>query len=130
MRAGRILGMSRNTVTVTPARTAVPARIVVADAAWGLTLLLAEGRLLRAAAGRDPSPVERVAATALGGRLVVQSLALQVRPSLAPTVTAVEAAHAASMAVLGAVSPRHRRVALLSGTVAAILALDTWRSSQ
>jgi hypothetical protein len=60
----------------------------------------------------------------------MQSLALRARPDLAPAATAVEAAHAASMAVLGAVSPRHRRVALLSGTVAAILALDTWRSSR
>ena len=81
------------------------ARIVLADAAWGWPCWWPAVGSFGTAGGRDPSQVERVAATVLGVRLVMQSLALQAHPGLAPAVTAVESTHAASMAVLGAVRP-------------------------
>jgi hypothetical protein len=90
---------------------------------WGALLLARPRQLALALAPEYPAdrdPVIRV----LGARVVVQAVAVLVRPSsgVLTAAAAVEAVHAASMGAVAAASPRYRRAALISGAVAAVSA--------
>ena len=84
----------------------------VARAAWGAVLVAAPARVL--AAGRAPTGAAAVAvARTLGVRQLVQAGVTLLAPAAtAGAGAAVDALHAGTAAVLAAVSPRWRRVAV------------------
>lgn len=96
----------------------------------GGTELAFPGALYRVVSRRPATDTERKTVRVLGARRVAQAL-LSGRISAHEAgekgkagsrtrwlVTAVDGSHAASMLLLAAASPRHRRAALASGTVA------------
>lgn len=85
-------------------------------------------RMLRL--GRPLDRSERIGLRVLGSRQVAQGIASQVRPSPETTRLGfrIDALHAASMLALAVVSKRHRRLALVSGGIAAGLAGAAWLS--
>ena len=94
-----------------------------ARAAYGLTLLVAPGRVLSAAGGGSPGGLDRGVARFLGGRHLTQAIisAAVRRPSIAPGA-AVDSLHAASMFGLAAARPRLRRPELADAAVESLLA--------
>ncbi len=94
-----------------------------ARAAYGLTLLVAPGRVLSAVAGESPGRLDCAVARFLGGRHLTQAVisAAVGRPSIAPGA-AVDSLHAASMFGLAAARPRLRRPELADAAVASLLA--------
>ena len=89
---------------------------------WGAALLTRPRLIDTMLDDRTPTPLETMLTRVLGARHVVEALALAVpsRHTRKPLLL-TEATHAASMAALAAVSPRHRRVALASLLVAVAL---------
>jgi hypothetical protein len=94
----------------------------------GAALLGGAPALLGGIDGRPAAGAERVAGRLLGGRYLLQGAMLVVRPQLSGLAVAADGLHAASMVVLAAGSPRHRRAALVSGAAAAVLAVLASRS--
>ncbi len=91
--------------------------------AWGALLMLAPGRATghtRPAAG----PALRAVTRILGGRHVAEAALMARRPGDPPPgwAVGVDATHAASMLALALASPRLRRAALRSATMAGLLA--------
>jgi hypothetical protein len=91
-----------------------------AQAAQAILMLYRPERLVRPIAGRSgavPPGIVRV----LGGRLLVQSIALGLRPSrsMLRVGATVDLLHAASMVGLAIGTARYRRPALFSGLIAA-----------
>ena len=88
-----------------------------AQAAQATLLLSQPQRLIRPIVGTVPPAVLRV----LGGRLLIQSIALGLRPgrTMLRLGATVDLLHAASMFGLAAASTRYRRPALVSGLIAA-----------
>jgi hypothetical protein len=102
---------------------------VVAGAAWGVTLLALAGRLDRLLDGARPSPSEVALTRVLGVRQLGEAAVLwRFGPRVRTGVLATEGLHGASMLALAAVSPRHRRVALVSLVMATLLGVLTQRS--
>lgn len=110
-------------------RPRVPVVVVVAaELGWGLALLAGPTVLL----GRGPHAAGRPTALAAGGRVlgvrhVTQAVILARHPGTgARRLSAcVDLAHAATMAVLGSVSPTYRLAAGRSLTVSMLFALAT-----
>ena len=101
--------------------TATAARVLGAlTAALGAALLLRPAALTRPVSGRGGRPPD-VVARVLGGRQLLQGIALISRPE--PPLVAVgvgaDVLHAASMLLLGWVRPVYRRPAVVSAAVAA-----------
>ncbi len=106
-----------------------------ARGAYGLLLVVAPGRSPEVGLAGDLDPLVPPVVRALGARHLVQSAVTGVDPS--GTVlrwgAGVDVLHAASMVALAAVSPRHRRPALVSAAsatgfaVAGLLATRTSR---
>ncbi len=86
----------------------------------GAALLLRPAALTRLVSGSGDAPPD-VVARVLGGRQLLQGVALIIRPD-PPVVTvavATDVLHAASMLLLGWVRPGYRRPALVSAAAAA-----------
>ncbi|GGL92020.1 hypothetical protein [Nakamurella endophytica] len=119
-------------MTAHPRSPSVPAALpriwAAATAGYGLVLLAGGERASRwdgLGSGVPPAMVRL-----LGGRLLVQSglvLRWPIRP-VCLACAAVEALHAASMAVVAVASHRFRRAAAVSGSVATCSALAGLRS--
>ena len=90
---------------------------------WG-TVLLADGdEAWHSIEHRTPDDIEQVAIRALGVRHLVQGFAQLTAPRAASgPVIIIDLVHAASMAALAAASPRHRRAAMVTGSVALVSA--------
>lgn len=98
-----------------------PRVFATASAATGLALLLRAERIAAAAGRRAGRPDPRIVRV-LGARQVAQAVLTLVRPTSAVLAlgAAVDASHAASMVALAGASPRFRRPALASATVAGV----------
>jgi hypothetical protein len=114
---------------VRPARRAPGLAPVVVGAAWGLTLLGVGRRLDSLLEGASPSSLEIGLTRVLGVRQLGEAAVLwRFGPRARAGVLATEGLHGASMLALAAVSPRHRRIALASLGMAAVLGVLTERS--
>lgn len=92
----------------------------LAGVAWGVVLLTRGEEVWRALDDLAPTPADAAATRVLGGRHVVQGALETLLPDhLHRTFVVVDLLHAASMVALAAADPDRRRVALVSGTVAA-----------
>ncbi len=91
-------------------------------AAWGALLLAAPRSLLALCHGDRSRPVV-VAVRILGARHVAESVVMTAEHDRSPPpwMVAVDAAHAGSMLLLAAASPRLRRAALASAASASVL---------
>lgn len=98
----------------------------IARAAYGLTLISAPARVLRAYGG-DPTDENTIAAArVLGGRHVLQAIVTGDHPGSIRRIggAVVDALHAASMFAIAQSNPsERRRPALIDGSVAAAFAV-------
>ena len=92
---------------------------------WGALLTAAPGRVLAGLPGVRPTPGTVAIARLLGARHLTQGAAALAGSQLARGAWWVDAAHAASMLVLAAASPAHRRVAGADAMVAGAFATAT-----
>jgi len=100
--------------------TATPTRVSGAlSAALGTALLLRPSAITRLVSGGGDTPSDLVARI-LGGRQLLQGIALITRPDpqIVAAAVATDVLHAASMLLLGWVRPAYRRPALMSAGVA------------
>ena len=97
--------------------------VAAATGALGAVLVARPAEVARACSGPDALPHPWIV-RALGGRMLVQALVEAVRPdrSVLAGGAATDAAHGASMVALAAVSPRYRRPAVISASVAGLSA--------
>jgi hypothetical protein len=107
-----------------------PGRMVPAAAAlgasWGLSLLVIPKLLLRLSGALGGSGVALAAARLLGARHVAEAVGLTAAgPRARRPIVLVESLHALTMGALAIGSHRYRRAAMLSGSVAVVLALLT-----
>jgi hypothetical protein len=105
---------------ISPAEPAARRRVLpAAQCATGALLLGRPGPVGRALGGVRSAPAQWLVRM-LGARLVVQGGAALVRPTRAVLLAsaAVDATHATSMFAVAALSPRYRRVALISAAAA------------
>lgn len=97
------------------------------DLVWGAILLARRSRVFVLVAGREPTEVEQVAMSVLGGRHLAEAAMRLGLPTRARRLlVGVDLTHAASMVALAARSPQHRRPAglsALSSTGFAVLAV-------
>lgn len=97
--------------------------------AWGSVLLVRGPELFAAVQGRAPGQGERDALVVLGVRHAGQGLLQVLAPHhLGGLYAGVDGLHAASMAALAVLSPERGRAALVSGGIAALAGLVSWRS--
>ena len=93
----------------------------VIEAVWGLTLVVAPGRVIRFVQGSDPANEVSVARV-LGARHMVQAAAILARPTRTRTIlgSAVNGLHAVSMVFMAAVDDSRRRIYGCDAAVAAL----------
>ena len=90
---------------------------------WGVVLLNRGDEVWQAVEGRAPDEGEQLATRVLAVRHQVQGLVQLAAPRRSNgLVVAVDVLHAASMAALALASPRQRRAALVTGSVALVSA--------
>ncbi len=100
-----------------------PGLASVLRAGLGLALLLRTRAVLGLVGGAEPDSGEVIAGRVLGARHLVDVACLVVAPdALGPVVRGVDAVHGASMLGLATIAPSHRRLALTSAALAALLA--------
>lgn len=106
--------------------------IAAARAGYGVALLCSPGPLTRAAAGHATGPGPRTTARVLGVRQLLQAAGTGSDPSPRSLGlgAAVDAAHAASMAVLALADRRWRRAALLDALAATTFAAAGLRAAR
>lgn len=92
-------------------------------AGLGLAFLLRTRSVLSLVGGAEPDSGEVIAGRVLGARHLLDAACLVTAPdALGPVVRVVDAVHGVSMLGLAAVSRSHRRIAVASAVVAAVLA--------
>ena len=101
-------------------------------AAWGLSLLLAPGTVIRGIAREPADHAARVVGRILGARHLVQALVVERTGTRGWLLVSagIDATHALSMVGLAALSRRHRRPAALDAAVAAGWTLNGLREAQ
>jgi hypothetical protein len=95
-------------------------------AAYGISLLLAPGMVIRVTSGEPPDRASKVVGRILGFRHLVQVLIMEragTRNRLLAGA-AIDATHALSMAGLAALDKNHRRLAALDAALAGGLTID------
>ncbi|MDQ3326737.1 MAG: hypothetical protein M3529_13770, partial [Actinomycetota bacterium] len=119
------------TGTADPAMNRRPGLATCLRAGLGLAFLLRTRSVLALVGGAEPDPGEVIAGRVLGARHLLDAGCLLAAPdALGPVVRSVDAVHGASMLGLAAVSRSHRRVALASAVVAAVLAAPQPRATR
>jgi len=96
---------------------------------WGGTLLVAGSEIFRRLEGRLPDRTEQLGIGVLGARYLVQGGLETFAPHrLARLHTGIELVHAASMLLIAVRQPARRRIAVVSGSQAALAGWRAWRS--
>jgi hypothetical protein len=106
--------------------------VAVGRAAYGLSLLLAPGAVMRVASGRTMGQAPKVVGRILGARHLVQALVVErvgTRNRLLAG-TAVDAAHALSMIWLATLDRGCRRPATYDALIATGLAINGLREAR
>ena len=106
--------------------------VTVGRAAYGLSLLLAPGGLMRIASGRTMGRAPKVVGRILGARHLVQAFVMRragTRNWLLAG-TAIDAAHALSMIWLATLDRGYRRPAALDALLATGLAINGLREAR
>jgi len=99
-----------------------------AEIVWGATLLVGRRQLFSRLEGRAPDEPERVALGTLAARHLVQgALEVIVPHRFARLYAATEAIHASTMLLVAVFQPERRRVAVISGALAAASGWRAWR---
>ena len=95
--------------------------VALLRAGVGAALTVFPGRVASAAEGRPAAPFARLFTRALGVRQLTQATFTLTAPQLFTPLrgTVIDGLHTASVMVLAAVSPRHRRAALMNAALAA-----------
>jgi len=98
---------------------------------WSAVLVAGGTAMFSALQDRRPEPVESLAIGVLAARHAVEGAVWLFAPAQVRRVCpAVDLTHAVSMVILAATTPRCRRAAVLSGAVAATMALLGVRSGR
>lgn len=106
--------------------------VAVARAAWGISLLLTPGAVIRAASGEPAGAAAAVVGRILGARHLVQALAIDRKQTSGRLLigAAIDAVHALSMVGLAFASERHRRAVTLDAALAGSLAANGLRGGR
>lgn len=101
----------------------LPGLATLLRAGLGIVLLFRTRAVLGLVGGTEPDAGAVAAGRVLGARHLLDAVCLVAAPtSLGPVVRVVDGVHGASMLGLAAVSRSHRRIALASAALAAVLA--------
>ncbi len=99
--------------------------------AWGAVLMGEGPKLFTLVQGRESEPLDDDAMAVLAARYLAQGTVQVIAPRMfGPLYAVVDGLHAASMVALAIAEPRRRRVALVSGSIAAIGCVVAVRASQ
>ncbi len=101
------------------------ASVAAVRGGWGVLLVAAPGGVLTSLPGVQPTSSTRAVARVLGARQLAQGAAALAGSQIARRAWWVDALHAASMLVLAATAPAHRRLAATDAVVAAAFATVT-----
>jgi hypothetical protein len=106
--------------------------VTIGRAAYGLSLLLAPGGLMRVASGRAMGQAPRVVGRILGARHLVQAFVVERTGTRNRLLvgTAIDTAHALSMISLAALDRKYRRPAALDAVLATGLAINGLREAR
>jgi hypothetical protein len=93
---------------------------------WAVTLLVKGRRIWTLVNGRAPTSTERRVVDVLAIRHLIQGVSQTAAPQhLRRVWLGVDASHALSMVPVAVVDPRHRRAALVTGSLAVLGAVGT-----